>query len=64
MLRTSELYFVCPDGHGKLLPAADSDREKALAEQRVFLRRADVAAAAVRRMAASPGDWFTRGVRP
>lgn len=39
LVRTSELYWACPNGHGKLVPAAMPDSDKVVSERRAFERR-------------------------
>ena len=43
MLRASERYFACGQGHGKLVPARNIDRERARREDEESLRRWDKA---------------------
>jgi hypothetical protein len=43
LVRTSERYYACPDGHGGLVEAADRQAERVRAEDAAFQRRLDLA---------------------
>jgi len=43
LVRTSERYYACPDGHGRLVEAADCELVRARAEDSAFQRRLDQA---------------------
>ena len=43
LVRTSERYYACPDGHGGLIEATDRAPERVRAEDAAFQRRLDLA---------------------
>jgi hypothetical protein len=43
LVRTSERYHACPDGHGGLVEATDREPARARAEDAAFQRRLDLA---------------------
>jgi hypothetical protein len=43
LVRTSERYYACPDGHGGLVEAADREPARCRDEDAAFQRRLDQA---------------------